>query len=313
MRLNKSAERTSPGQPAAQPDPPPRPPGPPAERSRLVVSNLRKTLVSATGVAREVLADISFEVTPGEFVAIVGPSGAGKTTLLRTISGLLAPDSGEVRCGDVPVRDVPPWLSIVFQDYGKSLFPWMSNSDNVALALPGVPRRERDSRAAWALDLVGMGGVAGHYPWELSGGMQQRVAIARAICGDLSVLIMDEPFASVDALTRTYLEDEVLRLWNEIGFSAVLVTHDVGEAVYMADRVIVLSPRPATIAGEVSVDLPRPRGHLSTRRDARFGELYAEVMSLVEAGDPQRRASGPATPQQRRQAPVQAMRKQEHK
>jgi NitT/TauT family transport system ATP-binding protein len=264
---------------------------PAAERSRLVVSNVTKTLVSAAGVAREVLKDISFEVTPGEFVAIVGPSGAGKTTLLRTVAGLVAPDSGQVRCGDEPVRDVPPWLSIVFQDYGKSLFPWMSNQQNVGLALPGLPKRERDQQAAWALDLVGMGSVAGHYPWELSGGMQQRVAIARAICGDLSVLIMDEPFASVDALTRTYLEDEVLRLWAEIGFSAVLVTHDVGEAVYMADRVIVLSPRPATIAGEIPVDLPRPRDHLATRRDARFGELYAEVMSLVESGSGRRTAS----------------------
>jgi NitT/TauT family transport system ATP-binding protein len=271
--------------------------GPAAERSHVVVRNLRKTLVAANGVGREVLGDISFEVRPGEFVAIVGPSGAGKTTLLRVMSGLLSPDSGEVRCGAERVRDVPPWLSIVFQDYGKSLFPWMTNKDNVGLALPQLKKKERAVRAAWALEVVGMTSVADHYPWELSGGMQQRVAIARAICGQLSVLIMDEPFASVDALTRTYLEDEVLRLWNEIGFSAVLVTHDVGEAVYMADRVIVLSSRPATTAGEIPVDLPRPRDHLGTRRDARFGELYAEVMSLVEAGDPERRESGSGTPQ----------------
>lgn len=255
---------------------------PGAERSTMSVRNLHKSLTAASGEARKVLADISFEISPGEFVAIVGPSGAGKTTLLRTISGLLPPDSGEVRCGARVVRDVPPWLSIVFQDYGKSLFPWMTNKANVGLALPGVRKGERDSRVTRALELVGMAQVADHYPWELSGGMQQRVALARAICGDLSILIMDEPFASVDALTRTYLEDEVLRLWREIGFSAVLVTHDVGEAVYMADRVIVLSPRPARIVGEVPVDLARPRDHVKSRREARFGELYAEVMSLVE-------------------------------
>jgi NitT/TauT family transport system ATP-binding protein len=300
MREKKPAAETSGGdpQPAGDPRAPDRRPA--AERSHVVVRNLRKTLVSAGGAGREVLGDISFEVLPGEFVAIVGPSGAGKTTLLRVISGLLAPDAGEVRCGTEPVRDVPAWLSIVFQDYGKSLFPWMSNQENVGLALPGLKKKERAARAAWALEVVGMTSVADHYPWELSGGMQQRVAIARAICADPAVLVMDEPFASVDALTRTYLEDEVLRLWQEIGFSAVLVTHDVGEAVYMADRVIVLSPRPATIVGEVPVNLERPRDHVRTRREARFGELYAEVMALVE-GAPER------------PAPVQADRKWEQK
>jgi NitT/TauT family transport system ATP-binding protein len=256
---------------------------PGAERSTMVVRNLHKSLVAASGEALKVLADISFEIRPGEFVAIVGPSGAGKTTLLRTISGLLAPDAGEVQCGAQALRGVPPWLSIVFQDYGKSLFPWMTNKANVGLAIPEVRKSERNRRAAQALEVVGMGQVADRYPWELSGGMQQRVALARAICGDLSILIMDEPFASVDALTRTYLEDEVLRLRDEIGFSAVLVTHDVGEAVYMADRVLVLSPRPARILGDIPVDLARPRDHVQTRREARFGELYAEVMSLVES------------------------------
>jgi NitT/TauT family transport system ATP-binding protein len=250
---------------------------PGAERSTMLVRNLHKSLVAASGEAIKVLADISFEISPGEFVAIVGPSGAGKTTLLRTISGLLSPDAGEVQCGAQALRGVPPWLSIVFQDYGKSLFPWMTNKANVGLAIPEVRKSERNRRAAQALEVVG------RYPWELSGGMQQRVALARAICGDLSILIMDEPFASVDALTRTYLEDEVLRLRDEIGFSAVLVTHDVGEAVYMADRVLVLSPRPARIVGNVRIDLARPRDHVQTRREARFGELYAQVMSLVES------------------------------
>ena len=248
----------------------------------LVVDGVGKTLISAQGERREVLENLSFEVSPGEFLAIVGPSGAGKTTLLRTISGLLAPDEGEVRFGGEIVSEVPSWLSIVFQDYGKSLFPWMTNAENVALSLSSLKKADRMQRASWALELVGLSQMEKAYPWELSGGMQQRVALARALAGDVSVLIMDEPFASVDALTRTNLEDEVLRLWRELGFSAVLVTHDVGEAVYMADRVIALSSRPATIVGEIPVDLVRPREHVKTRQDPRFGELYGEVLSLVE-------------------------------
>ena len=263
---------------------------------RLVVRGVRKGLRTAGGEVREILADVSFEVAPGELVAVVGPSGAGKTTLLRTISGLLAPDEGEVRYGGEAVDDVPAWLSIVFQDYSKSLFPWMRNLDNVALALSGMGRHEREQRAAGALERVGLGAFARSYPWELSGGMQQRVALARALCGEVSVLVMDEPFASVDALTRTQLEDEVLRLWAEMGFSAILVTHDVGEAVYMADRVIALSSRPARIVGEVAVDLPRPRDHLATRQDPRFGQLYGEVLALVEGGGRPAAGGAPATP-----------------
>jgi NitT/TauT family transport system ATP-binding protein len=253
----------------------------------LVVREVSMSLTSADGEARQVLSKVSFEVAPGEFLAIVGPSGAGKTTLLRILSGLLRPTSGEVRYGEEVVREVPEWLSIVFQDYSKSLFPWMRNIDNVELAISKLRRDERHRRASWALELVGLSAYARAYPWELSGGMQQRVALARALCGEVSVLIMDEPFASVDALTRTQLEDEVLRLWKEIGFSAILVTHDVAEAIYMADRVLALSPRPAKVIGEVAVDLDRPRGRVKTRQDPRFGELFGKVLSLVEGTEHQ--------------------------
>jgi NitT/TauT family transport system ATP-binding protein len=243
--------------------------------------HISKTLTKADGSELEVSRDISFGLQRGEFVSIVGPSGAGKTTLLRMLAGLLAPDTGKiVHDGETP-DGVPPWLSLVFQDYGRSLFPWMTSERNVAQALHDKDRGEQSRLAREALRQVGLEDHAGTFPWELSGGMQQRVAIARAIASRPEVLLMDEPFASVDALTRGKLEDEVMRLWSELGFTGLLVTHDVSEAVYMSDRILVLSPRPSTIVAEVVVDLPRPRTHLHTRVTPRFNELYAEVLAYV--------------------------------
>jgi NitT/TauT family transport system ATP-binding protein len=240
------------------------------------------TLRGRDGSVTEVSADLTFDVDPGEFVSIVGPSGSGKTTLLRAASGLRTPTAGEVLFGGDPVRGVVPGISVVFQEYTKSLFPWLSVGKNVAMGARRLPAGERDARVREALGKVGLDGFATRYPWELSGGMQQRAALARALVSDPRLLMMDEPFASVDALTRGHLEDVVADLWERSSFAVLLVTHDVAEAVYLADRVLVMSARPSRILAEIPVDLPRPRSQRETRQLARFVALEAQVLERVE-------------------------------
>ena len=253
-----------------------------SDQTILEVTGVSKSLVSAGGEATLVNHDIHMRVRRGEFVSIVGPSGAGKTTLLRTLSGLLGPDAGAVSHGGREVDGVPRWLSVVFQEYNKTLFPWRSVTANVALAIRDRPKAEIAELVQRALHQVGLPDVGGKYPWELSGGMQQRVALARAMVSSPELVLMDEPFASVDALTRAKLEDVVLDLWRQAGFAALLVTHDIGEAVYLSDRVLVLSARPSTIISEVVVDLPRPRVQTETRAQERFHALHNEILALVE-------------------------------
>lgn len=249
------------------------------------------TLRGRDGSVTEVSADITFDVARGEFVSIVGPSGSGKTTLLRAASGLRMPTAGEVLFDGRPLRGVVPGISVVFQEYNKSLFPWLSINKNVAMGARRLPPADRQARVREALHKVGLDGFASRYPWELSGGMQQRAALARALVSDPQVLMMDEPFASVDALTRGHLEDVVADLWERSSFAALLVTHDVAEAVYLADRVLVMSARPSRILAEIVVDLPRPRSQHHTRRLPRFVELEAEVLERVEEAG--RAAVGP--------------------
>lgn len=248
----------------------------------LSVDHLGISLRGRDGSITEVTADVSVDIAPGEFVSIVGPSGSGKTTLLKAASGLRTPSQGEVRFEGTPLVGVVPGISVVFQEYNKSLFPWMSIGRNVAMGARRLPAAERAARVGAALDQVGLGGFSSRYPWELSGGMQQRAALARALVSDPRLLMMDEPFASVDALTRGHLEDVVADLWERSSFAALLVTHDVGEAVYLADRVLVLSSRPSRILAEIPVDLPRPRSQRRTRLLPRFVELEAEVLERVE-------------------------------
>jgi NitT/TauT family transport system ATP-binding protein len=239
------------------------------------------------GHLRAALVGISFRIGRGELVAIVGPSGSGKTTLLRCIAGLLSPTGGRVRVAGHAVASVPSEMAIVFQDYGRSLFPWLSVRDNVAMPLRRLPLAgaDRERRIAAALAEVGLGDAAARYPWQLSGGMQQRVAIARAIAYQPQLLLMDEPFGSVDAQTRADLQDMLLAVWQAHGSTIVFVTHDIDESVYLADRVIVLSEPPGRVLRDIAVDLARPRDQISTRASQAFVERRAEVATLVRRRD----------------------------
>ncbi len=226
---------------------------------------------------------VSFDVKRREVVAIVGPSGAGKTTVLRCIAGLWTPSGGTVEVDGEVVTGPPPQVGVVFQDYSRSLLPWLSILGNVTLPLrsKGISKAAAKESALEALTAVGLAGRESAHPRQLSGGMQQRVAIARALAYKPDLLLMDEPFASVDAQTRLDLEDLVLPLRDRYGISIVVVTHDVDEAVYLADRVVVLSPSPAKVRTIVGIDLPAPRDQDTTKQDPRYGQLRHEVLSLV--------------------------------
>jgi NitT/TauT family transport system ATP-binding protein len=246
------------------------------------VRGLRK-VYGVGSEAKEVLAGLTFNVREGEFVCIVGPSGAGKTTLLKCLCGLLAPTSGEVFVDEELVTEPPRSMALVFQEYTRSLLPWLTVERNVILPLAaqGVPKPERRSHATDVLQHVGLEDARRKHPWQLSGGMQQRVAIARALAYKPEVLVMDEPFASVDAQTRFGLEDLTLRVREEYGVTVIFVTHDVDEAVYLADRIIVLSKSPARVQDVLEVDLPVRRSQVETRALPRFAELRTHVLEQI--------------------------------
>lgn len=252
----------------------------------LTVEHLQKSY-STGGAALEVLRDVSFTVEEGHFVTVVGPSGAGKTTLLRCMAGLLTRTGGTVTLTSTGkiVDSPPPEIACVFQDYSRSLMPWYRVAKNVELPLRNTirDRGERSRTVEEALRNVGLAEFADSFPWQLSGGMQQRVAIARALAYRPEFLIMDEPFASVDAQTRADLEDLILRVRQEAGVTVVLVTHDIDEAVYLADKVVVVSGRPTTVMEVIEVDLPRPRNQVETKGNARFGELRTQVARHISA------------------------------
>ena len=229
------------------------------------------------------LGGISFSVDEGEFVSIVGPSGCGKTTLMRCLSGLMQPTAGTVLMEGRAISAVPEDLTLVFQDYSRSLYPWLRVADNVEFPLKDhrLPRAERRKRVAQALSDVGLTGHETKYPRQLSGGMQQRVAIARALAYRPSMLLMDEPYASVDAQTRESLEDMLLDVWERRNKTVLFVTHDIDESVYLADRVLVLSKGPSQVIADITVDIARPRDQIDTKADPEFVELRAEVARLI--------------------------------
>ena len=228
-----------------------------------------------------VLQDARFWQAEGEFLAVVGPSGCGKTTLLRCIAGLVKPDGGRVLHRGAEHANPPPWLSIVFQDYNRSLFPWLSVRRNAGFGLHALDKVERERRVNEALAAVGLSHAAELYPWQLSGGMQQRTALARSIAASPQLLLLDEPFASVDAQTRMDLQDLVMRICQEMKLATLLVTHDIDEAVLMADRIVVLSTRPARVVEDIRVPLPRPRDQLATKESQEFLQLRHHVFTAV--------------------------------
>ena len=236
---------------------------------------------------RPIISDLSLQVGRGEIVCIIGPSGCGKTTALRMAGGLVQPDSGAVRLLGEPLTAPRRDVAIVFQDYGKALLPWRTAHSNVALALEaaGVPRRERDGRIRSLLAKVGLAGHEDKYPTEMSGGMQQRIQIARCLAQDPAVLLMDEPFGALDAMTRQGLQDEMLSIVAETGATVFFVTHDLEEAVYIGDRVIGLLPNPGRIGIDLRVDLPRPRSQLETRELPEFLRLRRELFDFIEKAE----------------------------
>ena len=230
-----------------------------------------------------VAANISFDVKAGEIISIVGPSGCGKTTLLKAFAGLIRPTGGTIRFQGKVVQGVPDRLAIVFQEYGRSLLPWTTVNGNIELPLryQSIPSDERRRRVAESLQAVDLSGFGERYPWQLSGGMQQRVAIARALAYQPKLLLMDEPFASVDAQTRADLEDLVATLRDRFGITMVLVTHDIDESVYLSDRVIVLSRSPSTVLAQVDIELPRPRDQIKTKAMQQFVEKRSEIAQII--------------------------------
>ena len=232
---------------------------------------------------KHVLDDISYEVQEHHFVSIVGPSGVGKTTLLRLLTGLMKPTSGEILVGDQPISGPPKGLAVVLQDYTRSLMPWMTIEKNVALTLrrQKLGKAEMRERIQSSLEEVGLEGTGKSYPWQLSGGMQQRASIARALATRPDILVMDEPFASVDAQTRFDLEDLVLKVRDDFGITTLMVTHDIDEAVYLSDEIVVLHGKPAQVRDVVTVDIPFPRSQMETRNNQRFAELRTHVYAMV--------------------------------
>jgi NitT/TauT family transport system ATP-binding protein len=248
----------------------------------LTIRNLTKTYFDPyQGTHVEAVRGISLEVREGEFVSIVGPSGCGKSTVLNLIAGFIPSTTGDILVDDRPVRGPGPDRGVVFQSF--ALFPWKTVLENVAFGLKmrGIGKAKRDAIAREFLALTGLSHAADRYPNELSGGMQQRVGVARALANEPNVLLMDEPFASVDAQTRMTLQEELTRIWQERRPTIIFITHDVGEAVFLANRVVVLSG--GRVLDEVAVDLPRPRRWDDLVDSDGFKTLSSKVLHLVRA------------------------------
>jgi NitT/TauT family transport system ATP-binding protein len=248
-------------------------------------------LLTASNVTKafgpvSVIGDLTLAAREGEFLSIVGPSGCGKTTLLMTLAGLLPADSGRIAFDGRAITEPPAGVAIVFQDYSRSLMPWLRNVDNVLFGMKRLKTKSTVEKRAAAIEMlavVGLKGFEQHYPWQVSGGMQQRVAIARALASEARLLLLDEPLAAVDAQTRNEIQDLLLDLTRRFGKTCLLVTHDVDEAVYMADRIILLSQRPTRVLREILVALPKPRDQITTRADPTYLQLRADLLNMIRS------------------------------
>ncbi len=248
----------------------------------LALRNLSKTYFDLyAGTQNTAVHDVSLDVQEGEFVSIVGPSGCGKSTILNMIAGFIPHSGGEILVGGKPVKGPGPDRGVVFQSF--ALFPWRTVLENVAFGpkMRGVPKAEREKIAHDYLALAKLTEAAARYPNELSGGMQQRVGVVRALANDPDVLLMDEPFASVDAQTRMTLQEELTRIWQEKRCTVIFITHDVSEAVFLANRVVVLSK--GRVLEQLPVDLPRPRSWDALTENEHFKTLCARVLQLVRS------------------------------
>lgn len=236
---------------------------------------------------KPILQNISFEIPAGQFTCIIGASGSGKTTALRLAAGLYQPTGGAVLFDGERMTAPRADVAFVFQDYGKALLPWRTAAGNVSLAMEaaGVSKSERAERIETLLELVGLAGQGAKYPTEMSGGMQQRLQIARCLAQNPSVLLMDEPFGALDAMTRQGLQDEVLELVARTRTTVIFVTHDLEEAIYLGDRVIGLLPHPGRVGIDVPVHLPRPRDQMSTREEPEFLRLRRELFDFIKGSE----------------------------
>ncbi|HVL59573.1 MAG TPA: ABC transporter ATP-binding protein [Burkholderiaceae bacterium] len=255
----------------------------PQREPLLVLDGLRKHF-GGSQQPIEAIASVSLEIGRGEFVSVVGPSGCGKSTLLQIVAGLADASAGSVALDGAAVDGPRDGMVYLFQQYARSLFPWMTVEQNVRFAIEhrhGASRSALAHRCLRYLTMVGLDDFRSRYPWELSGGMQQRVAIARALAAEPQVLLLDEPFSSVDALTRLDLQNLILRIWEQTGVTVVLVTHDVDEAVYLSDRIALLTRRPATVAGVFENRLPRPRHPVASREEPSFLSLRHELLERL--------------------------------
>jgi NitT/TauT family transport system ATP-binding protein len=237
------------------------------------------------GQSRTILDELSLSLRNEEFVCVIGPSGCGKTTLVRALAGLVLPASGRIMFGDMPVTAPRRQLAVVFQDYGKALLPWRTVYQNVAFALEArkIHKSEHADRIELLLKQTGLVRYSAYFPHQLSGGLQQRVQIARCLALEPAVLLMDEPFGALDAMTRQVLQDELLRLCAQNRTTALFITHDLEEAIYLSDRVIALAPNPGRIAEVVDIEIPRPRNQLETREDPLFLQYRHHLYNLIES------------------------------
>lgn len=246
-------------------------------KSSISIRNVNRIYKDSDGNRVEALKDVSLKINPGEFISIIGPSGCGKTTLLRLIAGLDKPQEGKLYIDEVPITGPDPSRGYVFQQ--GSLFPWLSVRNNIAYGLRARKVYwQKKANITGYIDLVGLKGFEKAYPHQISGGMAQRVAIARALINEPKALLLDEPMGALDSFTRADLQDKLLELWKRDGTTMILVTHDIDEAIYLSDRIVIMTPRPGKISRIIDVDLPRPR----QRGSVDFLEMRRQILEFFE-------------------------------